>query len=73
MIRYKKYNDVIAVQMDLDLTCYAEVRSDKPERYVVRSAFDDAVIADMHKDGLSINAAITHDRLLYFLNRNTAE
>ena len=50
MIRYKKYDDVTAVQMDLDLTCYAEIRSDKPERYFVRSAFDDHVIVDMHQD-----------------------
>ena len=69
MIRYKKYDDVTAVQMDLDLTCYAEIRSDKPERYFVRSAFDDHVIVDMHQDKLSINAAVTHDRLLYFLKQ----
>lgn len=56
---------------DIDMTDYAVVSSENPDFLTVYSKFNDAQIFKMHADRLSINYAVLHDRLLYFLQQKS--
>lgn len=56
---------------DIDMTNYAVVSSEKPEKISIYSKFDDELVMSRNADQVSVSLSVLHDRLLHFLKQKS--